>query len=287
MRFMTKIKYFVLAISILTFSACFKEVSETNDINNPSDSTGKLVKFAQIHVPDSFVYFQRNFTYEVNGKIKSITTIQRIKQTNGVITTLMGTTRFYRDASGRIERIGTDPDTASVNILLSYPSNTSIVPDHYKIVRTSAAETIVLDSAILTYSGSGRLRQATHFFISPTNQPDTGYYELLSFDVKKNLSGKKQYSDVSGIGKFEQVIAYDFEYDNKENPLYFDEIGYFLHDGVFGYTASPNNVIKQINTFLSFPSDQLNYTFTYNSLDRPLKSSKVLDTSNVSLYYYK
>ena len=277
----------LLACLITAVQSCGKEESDTRTTQNPSDSTGKLVKLSQVHVPDSFEYFVRTYQYESNGKIRSITTVQRIKDANGIVKTLTGVARFYRDANGRIERIGSDPDTSSSNVLLFYSGATSTVPSYIKFIRNSASGTKVLDSVACSYSTNGTLIKEVHFIKNSTGVLDSSMYFEYAYDNRGNLKERTQFSDSADNKKFEKNIAYSFEYDDKINPLYFDEFGYWFLEGVFGYTSSPNNVVKQINNYALFPSDQVTYSFTYNSEGRPLSSFKTLGPDVITRYFYE
>jgi hypothetical protein len=284
---MKNLRIISAACLLVSLFSCSREVSDSRDSQNPSDSSGKLVKMSLIHLPDSFEYFVRNYQYEPNNKIKSITTIQRFKETNGVVRTLTGVARFYRDASGRIERIGSDPDTSSSNVLLIYPSSTSTIPSQIKYTRNKPVGIEVLDSVVCSYSATQKLTKEVHFVRNNVGLYDTAMYVIYTYDSRGNLAERQQYSDSAGNRKFELNIAYSFEYDDKLNPLFFDEPGYFFFDGVFGYTASPNNVVKQINHYKLFPSDQLTYSFTYNSGGRPIRSLNPLGPDLLTRYYYE
>lgn len=116
---------------------------------------------------------------------------------------------------------------------------------------------------------------------------DTSSYETYTYDGIGNLAGKLQYSDSAGNRRFRVVIGYSWQYDSKNNPLFFDEIPYFFNDGPFAYTASSNNVTRQINNYAFSPSDELSYFFEYDSENRLKVSRSAGDQKLVTLYYYE
>ena len=266
---------------------CQKELHEEVPTGDPPVIQKKFVKFSTYSLPDSLVVFQKEYAYDANNKLKSITTTERFQQPNGSIRTQVGLRSFFRDNQGRVIRISTGPDSSIFSMDFNYPSLISLKPQSAVSTRTRGGLTRLIDSVAISYNSTGQVNKTVRFMMLNTGKLETSSYETYTYDALGNLSSKQQYSDSAGNRQFRVVISYTWQYDNKKNPLYFDEIPYFFNDGIFAYTASVNNVLRQVNNYVIFPSDELNFVFEYDS-NSLLKVSKSLsDQRLVTLYYYE
>lgn len=272
---------------LVALAGCQKELHEPEVRVEPPVKQKKFIKFSTFSLPDSLIVFQREYGYDGDDKLNSIKTTERFQQPNGTIRTQTSLRRFFRDNVGRINKISTGPDSSIFVMEFGYNGTNSRNPLNAVSYRIRNGISTLLDSVAISYNASGRVDKTIRFMLLNGGKLDTSSYETYTYDGIGNLAGKLQYSDSAGNRRFRVVIGYSWQYDSKNNPLFFDEIPYFFNDGPFAYTASSNNVTRQINNYAFSPSDELSYFFEYDSENRLKVSRSAGDQKLVTLYYYE
>lgn len=280
--FISILAYFLVAL------ACQKQNIDTEPIDNHNDTGNLFVKSESVRLSDTFVTFQRQYSYNTDSKLKSISSIQRDKAPNGVVTSSAWITTFYRDNYGRIERIGSDPDTDPIKTHFNYPNTNITLPDYLLVSTKTPIGELVMDSILLTYNGKSQLEKAIHFLRNPRGQLSKSYFELFSYDTRGNVTKKEQYVVSLVNGTDELSAIFEWEYDTKINPYFLNEIAYFFNTGVFSsYWASPNNLIREKATYVGSSQAELNHVYNYNSKSYPVSVNTVGDTERVLKFYYQ
>jgi hypothetical protein len=277
--------------SILAFSAilpfsCQKEVSEMIQRRNNTDSTdtGLLYKFVRTYLPDNLDWYISEFEYDSAKHLIFQSNTLKIKQSNGTLTVTNGTMQFFRDNAGRVVRIGTLPDTSSINTIINYENALSSKVVSTYTLRTTVSGATVLDSIVFDYNADNRVLKSSFYqrLHIPAGPLQLTSYQLHQYDSRGNMLQKKVFQGDITNG-FNLVITYNFEYDNILNPLYHTDVALFYYDWAY---MSPNNITKQKNDYANPTEmdDEHVYSYRYDSLGRPL--TLVPDAANIYTYYY-
>lgn len=275
---------FFLAGFILS---CEKETSVDSNGGNSPDGTPQLVRVITTYLPENFDYYIREFGYDSNDLIHQVKSTFKIKRTNGTIDEIKGTTQFYRDNLNRIIRIGSFPDTSSINTLLHYIDASSIKVGSAVIVKNIGTSTLVLDSTVFEYGSNGKVSKSSHYLPDVNSIPQLSTYQIYQYDLNGNVISKALYQDDDANGSFEIALTYKWDYDDKLNPMFQDEIAYFQWGELWPDYSSKNNVIRQTNVYANTPSDELKYSYQYDQLLRPSFQLVLGDPANKTSYFYQ
>lgn len=225
-----------------------------------------------------------SFTYNSQNKITLESTDDKI---NDATTSRI----FARDNSGRITKITDNeatPGTASTSTFTDYvylgATDTKLRNGLFTFPQGSV---IIRDSSGFTYNGNNVTR-VSHFWSTPTFPVTQIYYYEFKYDTKGNMTEFKSYQDnVPGSGNFQLAGTATFTYDDKVNPLYFNESA--LVEYVDNQYVSPNNVTR-INYVATTPSNSfsVNFSYEYRADGRPTKGNATVGgLTSVSTFTYK
>lgn len=280
-------KLFIWALFAFLIVSCSKETSMDSNGGNSPEGTKSLFKVVTTYLPDNFDYYIREYEYDANDLILQVKSIFKIKRTNGSIDILQGTAHFYRDNLQRIIRIGAFPDTSSINTIIHYADASSDKVIAAVILKNNGSSTELLDSTVFEYGNNGKISKSSHFIPAGNGIPQLSTYQLYGYDLNGNVISKALYQDDDANGSFEVALTYQWEYDEKLNPMFQNEIGYIQWGELWPEYSSKNNVTKQVNVYAATPSDQLQYSYQYDQLSRPSLQLQIGDPSNKTTYYYK
>lgn len=285
-----KIQVAILLLLLAGLGSCQREIDFSLDSNNGADSTqtGMISRYQSTYRPDNFDWHIMDFRYDSEKRLLTRKMVFRIKRPDGSITTEAGSFQYFRDATGRVTRIGSDPDTASLQFYVNYENAGSEKVQSLISVRKQGATSKVIDSIVYFYTSDNRVSRMDFYMRNPAT-PDLleiGGYELYTHDLAGNLLTRKVYNGDNATG-YVLGITYTYGYDNKPNPLYHGtlRIPFLPYEWLF---HSPNNMKEQWNDYTSpfVPDDGLTYTIEYNTLLKPVSYTKSGDTVNFTKYFY-
>jgi hypothetical protein len=270
---------YALLIALLINASCQKSYNVPDDlrvINTDSTITGLLKKQVFTYIPENFENMFFEYAYDTAGRLSRRYYLAKIKNADGSITIKQDTLNYYRDASGRLIRIGELTD--SVYLVVEYDGQSNRVKE--------AKDNLDIYSTQFEYDAAGNIKRLNFFMRTPmASDPKrkVGYHDHV-YDVAGNMVEKIFYQDDNLTGNFESPIRFKFEYDNKINPRF------PVDDVLFPETwslSSPNNNTRQINIYTNptMPSDTINYSYVYDDKNRPVKSTKNGDTETTYFYY--
>ena len=277
---MRNIKIFYLSIlAVLFMVSCQKsyQVPDNNRIiNTDSSNAGLLQKQVFTYLPENFENMLFEYAYDTAGRLIQRYYHAKIKNADGSIRVEQDTLNYYRDTMGRIIRIGEITD--SIYLLVEYEGQTTRVKKVFDNLDSYTTE--------FEYGTTGHINRLNFYAHAPLpTDPKikVGYHDH-SYDAAGNMTEKTFYQDDNFNGNFDSPMRFRFEYDDQSNPRY------PVDDALFPETwslVSPNNNTRQLN-FYSNPNvvnDTVNYIYTYDSQNRPVKCIKNSDTEIVYSYY--
>jgi hypothetical protein len=277
---MRSIKLFLAILpAFMICFACQKPYTLPDDLrvlNTDSTHAGLLKKEVLKYIPENFENMFFEYGYDSAGKLSQRYYLAKIKNPDGSITTKMDTLYYHRDALGRLIRIGELTDSIYLNVV--YDGQSTRVKE--------ANDNLDNYSTTFEYDANGRIKRLNFFMRTPTSSDPkrkVSYHDHV-YDAAGNLVEKIFYQDDNLTGNFASPIRFLFEYDNKINPRY------PVDDVLFPETwslISPNNNTRQINIYADplMLKDTINYSYTYDNKDRPVKSTKNGDTETAYFYY--
>lgn len=281
-------------VALLLVCPCFLIFSCQKDISlrgNDVDSTGSglLSKIVYTYIPDNLDYFTSEFEYDTNDRLICRTNTSKVRQVNGSIVTTTGTMQFFRDYPGRVVRIGSRPDTASLNFIVSYETPTSLRIMNTRLIKTSASGTEMTDSVVYSYNSDNRVVREDHYNRMTVADPILlNSYQLFTYDSRRNITRRESFGRNTSTNQFEAPIAFEFEYDDKPNPVYHSDIGILMT--YMWEFSSPNNVTKQRNVYsplLQMPDEEHLYHYLYDNLARPVQMGQNGASDwKLDFYYY-
>jgi len=256
---MKKLLPFIPLFFVIYFTSCQREVSQPEVSNGMGDSlTGNLLvrsvslwSDGTTPAADSIV---TEYTYNDSGRLvkKEVTGQHPI--------------HYRRDAQQRITGITAvlpGGDTAYTKVFYTGATSTQVA---YLLHGKFSAAT-PLDSIVYTYAG-GHVSN-TYLYIYSSGTVQFSGFQKWQFDAQGNVTQSRQYTSDSTFN-----IGYTFEYDGKANPLYSADDARLQDE--WGYTCSPNNIIKQNNEYSGgMPGDYVTYTYLYNSNNAPVTGQHI------------
>ena len=226
-------------------------------------SGSQLIKFTATEPAGSSVY---TYEYNSSGQLSKVVL-------TGIAAgqTVIFQWRLIRDNAGKLTSY-----SSKINIP-DYPDSV-LYTFHYP---TGSAN---FDYATASYKFAGELTQDSLIYITTggkitqtlalQNYSNTGYIvsskSVYSYDANGNIKTVDGYEDLgSGLVR---TVNYQYEYDDKSNSL---QLG--LEAFIFNANyVSKNNYIKEIRTdYTASTSGQqatINYTYQYNSLNKPVSA---------------
>jgi hypothetical protein len=290
------VSLFALLFSLLLVLSCQKEISpgliqRGNGID--SNGIGLLNKIVSTYTVDNLDYYTQEFEYDSADRLWVVTNTLKTKQANGTITIKSGAVQFFRDGLGRIIRIGSRPDTSSINSFINYENATSGKVTSVYYVKTTAGGSTVIDSVEFVYDANNHVIRTNRYSDAFPGQIEG--YQLYQYDAMGNITEHKNMLDLDSNGTFEVNFIFSWQYDNKINPSYHPEHALFEWGQGWPIINSPNNLIKHINFPPSIPNIEIVYSYQYDSLGRPIKmmhgantngGPDIYDSTNITKYYY-
>ncbi|WP_336517462.1 hypothetical protein [Pollutibacter soli] len=275
---MLKSNIAAIILSAFLFISCSKEISDEPSQRTAvtdSSSIGLLHKMVVTYLPENFENTVVEYLYDNTGRPISRIATFKIKEANGSITTKTDLRKFHRDNEGKIIRIGELTDT--VYLLVEYENSSS------KVKKISDNRDRFYTEFV--YDANNRIEKLNFYQRTPAT---TDPYKLVSFHTHKfdsdgNMLEKIFNQDDDNNGTWEKPLKVYFSYDNRTNPVYHVDDALFPENWSLN---SPNNTVRQINEYIGFPyRDTLNYTFTYDSQDRPATCTKDNESETKFIYY--
>lgn len=258
----------LFTISIILFS-CKK-----NDVNNSSSS--QLLKVVSTLGSDSTV---TEFTYDGNGRfiVEKTTVVE-----NG--SSEISTKSIVRDAGGRATRVveSLPGISAFVDYVYLNPSGPKV---RNGLLKLDFGGIPVTDSIAFQYGT--KVSKTTHYYSLLGSAPEVAYYIEYAYDGKGNMTQVKFYQP-DDAGDITLSDTYNYEYDDKVNPVYFNDD--VLVEYVGNQYVSPNNLVK-INVVSADPSQnfRLSNVYEYGADGRPVKMTTSIEggATYQSVYTYK
>lgn len=275
--------FFFSFCAILLIVSCQKEVSESVLRGNGTDSTntGLLRKQVTTYLADSTDYFVYEFEYDTAGRLIKRRNTVKFRKPDNTIEVKGGEILYHRDGRGRLIQIEYPPSQLYSDI--SY-----ITVEYQDTLSTKVSKMYDnLDKfmTLYSYDQNNHIQKTSfyHHFPQPTDPMTMTGYHLHNYDSKGNLLEKRFFQDDDHNGTFESPVTFLFEHDDKINPWY------PVDDALLAETwslVSPNNTVRQFNITPGprIPGDTLNYHYTYDTRNRPVKCWQ--DSLNVVTYFY-
>ncbi len=266
----------LIVLSIVGLAGCRKEMSAdaNRTINSDTLYVSPLKKEVSTYIPDNLENLVYEYQYDTSRKLISRYGLFRMRDPNGGVVKSEGTREYVRDAQGRV--ISIKEVGFPVYMTVEYENAANKVK---KIYDNSGRMYIVY-----LFDAGGHLSKLNYYERFPTANDD---FQLMGYNVYKynsggNLTERSFYNDPSGAGNLQLRYQAFFEHDNKFNPHYSND--YALYPEIWD-APSPNNIIRQINIYNGTDRDTINFSFTYDSLNRPLTSLRNADTETKYYYY--
>jgi len=227
------------------------------------------------------------YSYTSDNKIDVISTVG----TSGGID-IGDYRRFYRDANGRIVKIahkvppqsGIEVDTAFTYVY--YPNATTLNYNN-TVMKLSVAGFDVNDSTLYTYNGNNQITEGYTYESSPLFGLVQEIRAVYTYDAAGNVTKMEGYNNATGT--MQLAATFDLEYDDKTNPLAFNQEVVLITGGAPG--SSKNNVtvikFKDVN---NANTQTITNTYTYGANGLPEKMVSVDDSDNsttTATFYYQ
>jgi hypothetical protein len=198
---------------------------------------------------------------------------------------------YYRDDQERITK-WTSAANGDSGVTDVYYSDANSGKVAYTLLTGESSGGPLFDSAVYVYNQQNYPVRISDF-ISNT-QPYPSDYDSFTYDGAGNLSQYLIY-DSSGPGVYKLNIGYQFQYDNKINPLFSYDDARLVFEWDIAF--SPNNLVKQTNIYGNppqRPSDDVTLTWHYRSDQKPGSSAEAGSAISItgapvvySTYYYQ
>ncbi len=254
MKTKINIKFILIALIGLSFSACKKENAEDDHTQNNDDTTTCRIK--------------------------------KITDSDGEIT------EFSYDSNNRLVEIAsgpTDPETMH----FSYDTDNHLFAMSVVDNTGTNATTVftytndVLSSAVVTEGGSVQSHIYYHYDNGILHDVEmsvsgTVAVKTVFYYTGDNLSKMEEYSlNATGNLSFSNTITY--QYDNKKNPLY--ELGIaeaIINEGHAEF-ASKNNIVQRVQTNYGSGTETISYQ--YNNHNYPTEGTSNIDGTATITYF--
>ncbi|HYK46616.1 MAG TPA: hypothetical protein VEV83_15675 [Parafilimonas sp.] len=230
-------------------------ISCSKSVNNRVENTGSSsVQFISVNGSnDSTTY---NYSFDEQGYLVK----QQVLANTPVLYPVWEYTRDEQKRIIKITRFGSG-DTLILNV--NYANGNEV---SYAVEYSSKDPSKITDS--MTYEYADGKVQRLDVYLSPTASSEQATYYFTYEYAASNLS--KVHSFWLNDGTYSESLGFDFEYDDKVNPLFSpDDI--FMGMGIGGGASyiSANNVTRQTNHYGVY-DDYVTYDFTYDSDNRPV-----------------
>ncbi|QEC66586.1 hypothetical protein FRZ67_04470 [Panacibacter ginsenosidivorans] len=270
-----------LVVTSLLFASCQKEDTYPPLGNN----TGTLlIKSVAVQNGETST---TTYSYTSDNKIDVISTVG----TSGGID-IGDYRKFYRDASGRIVKIahkippqsGVEVDTAFTYVY--YPNATTLNYNN-TVMKLSVSGFDVNDSTLYTYNGNNQITEGYTYESSPLFGPVQEIRFVYTYDAAGNVTKIEGYNNATGT--MQLSVTFDLEYDDKNNPLAFDQEVLLITGGAPG--SSKNNVtVAKFKDVNNTDTQTITNTYTYGANGLPEKMVSVDDSDNsttTTTFYYQ
>ena len=280
-------KTIIGTILAITFVSCQKELSmEPAEPSVITDNTGLLKKVVYYSLPDSIDYLTQEYGYDDAKRVNQITTTQKILMSNNTVRVINGSTTFQRDSLGRIINVSNLPDTSNTYVLMRYESSVSSKVANATIYRKSGSSSIAIDSTVFLYNSDNRIIRTTQYFLQANNSLKLSSYQIYTYDGNGNIIEKQLYQDDTNNGVLVPSLRYTWEYDNKQNPRFHNDAALFFWGYNWPTVGSPANIIRQKNDYPNSPDDEINYSYQYNAVGKPIEEKNIPYDNSITKYFY-
>jgi hypothetical protein len=273
---------------VVIFFSCQKELSmEPAEPPVVTDNSGLLKKVVYYSLPDSIDYLTQEYAYDKANRVEQITTTQKIKYQNNTVGVINGSTTFQRDTLGRIINVSSLPDTSNTFVLMRYESDFSNKLANATVYRKSGSYSLAIDSTVFLYNSNNRIIRTTQYFLQANNSLKLTSYQIYTYDGTGNIIEKQLYQDDNNNGVLVPSLRYTWEYDNKQNPRFYNDAALFFWGYNWPTVGSPANIIRQKNDYPNTPDDEINYSYKYNADGKPIEEKNMpYDNSIIKYFYY-
>jgi len=276
-------KFLIPILTLIIFTSCQKEFSESNDGQQPTEEGGRLVKLLKISGTNNSDTSKTEYSYDLSGNLEIEKTEMKVRLGNGTTDVKHFYTHYYRDPLGRIIKVarkGPYSDNGNnVDTLFDYVT--------YKSATSKQVKDINNGARVYIYADSSDRVSATEEYMpwpNPTDPAKVVVRHIYIYDEDGNIEKRREYTDLDGNGVFEENALYMFSYDDKKNPLYSKD------DALIEWRwalMSPGNVVKQINIFFnSAGGDEILTDYEYRPDNLPRSGVYILGSDPIILKYY-
>jgi len=286
----TIVTFTLLLISGLVYTGCQKEF-DGRPLPNDQDSslTGLLKKIISHNRTTGNPYSITEFEYDAEKRLKFETISYWDQKGNPSGKTVF---HFFRDNTGKLIRIGQQPDTAQFSTFLHYNSQGQL--QSAAVARYNGYQK--LDSITLEYNSDGKIATWKRWGI-PGNSEKVSYYFSFEYDANGNIIKQVLYQDTNSSGQvadgiYEPVITTQFEFDDKQNP-YADlpELASVDWSGWdYAWFYSLHNPLKMKNDYFDPGSldDEVTLHYTYDVYGHVLSlvQDQNVTPGDITEYYY-
>jgi len=272
----------LLTCSSLFLFSCQKEVdfANTGNSGNGGNNGTVLTKVVSKSGTDSSVL---QFGFNSSGKLG---TLDFIDQSGG--TSSVTNERVERDGQGIIQRLIIKDDQYQQQGIDSVITVVAYSGGRYlsKVTTIDLGILLFKDSVALIYDGNGNVVTERTFDDAGTGTYDESGKTDYTYSGN-NISSILYYSYDSGTASYTlgETFTYD-EFDNKPSPMTVgDEAFVFDSPELFSANNPTKSSVSASGTTQSYTT-----TYTYNSSNRPLTATSVIQPGNQTItgtYYYQ
>ncbi|MCC6286661.1 MAG: hypothetical protein IT249_02140 [Chitinophagaceae bacterium] len=289
---MSRFPIYIITFFIFLLTACSKEKSIEQKVQNPDDSTGNLAKGLLVRVvgkkdgaSDSAIY---TLSYDSDKRVKNMFTTSV-----GVIDEQYGESemRYYRNSSGMIDRY-VRVEKVRYNNTVQYDD--SIVyklyynGTHYTYairVVPDLPDTPITDSIVYSYDGNDRISTVVIWRHDDDNDNKLFEFQktVYAYDGNGNIKSMSiTFKDDVNSNDPAQVL--NFTYGDKSSPLNLGVDGSLEGFVSYGFSC-PNNLLTMENPDVP---EKVSYAYEYGGGTKPVKAveTDLLTNKKTNISYY-
>lgn len=284
---MNEMKIIAGIMLVVTFFSCQKELSmEPAEPPVVTDNSGLLKKVVYYSLPDSIDYFTQEYAYDKSNRVEKIITTVKINNPNNTVGVIYGSDTFQRDSLGRVTIISSLNDTSNTFTLFRYENNNSLRAANATHYLKTGSASFAIDSTVFLYNSENRIIRFSLYFQKTNNVFTLVSYQDYSYDLKGNIIETQLYQDDNNNGVLVPSLRYTWEYDNNQNPRFNNDAALFYLGYNWPTVGSPANLIRQKNDYPNTPDDEINYSYKYNALGKPIEEKNMPYDNSITKYFY-
>lgn len=274
-------------ILVVTLFSCQKELSmEPAEPPVVTDNSGLLKKVVYYSLPDSIDRLTFEYTYDKSNRVEKIVTTVKNNNPNNTIEIIYGSDTFQRDSLGRVTIISHLYDTSNSFTLIRYENDISLRAANATHYLKSGSASYAIDSTVFLYNSENRIIRFSLYFKKANNLFTLVSYQDYSYDMKGNIKETQLYQDDNNNGVLVPSLRYTWEYDDKKNPRFNNDAALFYLGYNWPTVGSPANLIRQKNDYPNTPDDEINYSYKYNALGKPIEEKNMPYDNSITKYFY-